>query len=191
MYALKRDYLLELEALSEQGRIDLLYGDESRVSLLPCVPYAWQFKDEEVGIPSTRGGGVNCFALLRRDNECQFRLTEGRINGAWIADTLDLFSQSLEKPTVIVLDNAPAHKRAVREWSSIWQERGLFVWFLPPYCPHLNIAEILWKRLKYEWLRPADYADKDTLHFAVWKALKTVGNDLHINFAKPKQANAF
>ena len=160
--ALKRDYLLELEDLSERGAIDLFYGDESRVNLQPCVPYAWQFKDEVVGIPSTQGGGVNCFGLLARDNRCHARLTEGKITGAWIAHQLDLFSLSLRKPTVIVLDNAPVHKKAVKDWGAIWQERGLFVWFLPSYSPHLNLAETLWKRLKYEWLRPADYADAGT-----------------------------
>lgn len=134
---------------------------------------------------------MNCFGLLTRDNRCHARLTEGKITGAWIADVLDLFSHSLRKLTVVVLDNAPAHKKAVREWGARWQERGLFVWFVPTYSPHLNIAEILWRRLKYEWLRPADYADKDTLHFAVWKALKAVGTTLHIHFAKPKQTNAF
>jgi len=188
---MKRDYLLELEALSEQRQIDLFFGDESRVSLQPCVPYAWQFKDEQVGVPSTQGGGVNCFGLLARDNRCHAHLTEEKVTGAWIANVLDLFSLSLSKLTVVVLDNAPAHKKAVKEWGKLWQERGLFVWFLPPYAPQLNLAETLWKRLKYEWLRPDDYADKDTLHFAVWKALKAVGTALHINFAKPKQANAF
>ena len=191
VYALKRDYLLELEALSEQGQIDLFYGDESRVNLQPCVPYAWQFKDETVGMPSTQGGGINCFGLLARDNRCHAHLTEGKITGDWIANVLDLFSLSLSKPTVIVLDNATAHKKAVKERGTRWQERGLFVWFLPPYSPHLNLAEVLWKRLKYEWLVPDDYADKDTLHFAVWKALRAVGTALHINFAKPRQSNAF
>ena len=66
VYALKRDYLLALEALSEQGKLDLFYGEESRVSLQPCVPYAWQFQEEQVGMPSTQGGGLNCFALLAR-----------------------------------------------------------------------------------------------------------------------------
>ena len=39
VYTLKREVLATFEQLSEQGHIDLLYGDESRVSLLPCVPY--------------------------------------------------------------------------------------------------------------------------------------------------------
>ena len=64
IYAFKRECLTEMGQLSEQGHIDLFYGDESRVSLLPCVPYAWHFQNEQVVMPSERGGGVNCFALL-------------------------------------------------------------------------------------------------------------------------------
>ncbi len=70
VYALKVEGLKLLEAMSECGWIDLLYGDESRVSLQPCVPYAWQFKGEEIFMPSTQGQGLNCFALLFRANEC-------------------------------------------------------------------------------------------------------------------------
>jgi hypothetical protein len=65
-----------LEAMSEQGWIDLYYGDESRVSLQPCVPYAWQFKEEEVFMPSDKGRGLNCFALLSRANDCRFVTTQ-------------------------------------------------------------------------------------------------------------------
>ena len=65
----------------------------------------------------------------------------------------------------------------------MWQERGLFVWFLPTYSPHLNIAEVLWRKLKYEWLRPEDYVDRDTLRYAVWQALHAVGKSLFIAFS--------
>jgi hypothetical protein len=53
----------------------------------------------------------------------------------------------------------------------------------------LNIAEILWRKLKYEWLRPEDYSDKDTLHYAVWQAFAAVGKALRIQFAAFKQDN--
>ena len=124
VYAFKKEYLDELEALSAQGKIDLFYGDESRVCLTPCVPYAWQFVDEQAGIPSTQGGGVNAFALLARDNRCQFHLTEGKITGAWISERLDALSLGLSRLTVVVLDNASAHKKAVKERGLVWQERG-------------------------------------------------------------------
>ena len=45
---MKVEGLRLLEQMSEQGLMDLYYGDESRVSLQPCVPYAWQFKHEDV-----------------------------------------------------------------------------------------------------------------------------------------------
>ena len=50
--------------MSEKGLIDLYYGDESRIALELCVPYAWQFGEEEVFMPSTKGAGLNCFALV-------------------------------------------------------------------------------------------------------------------------------
>ena len=183
MYALKEEALAECERLSERGHIDVFYGDESRVSLTPCIPYAWQFADERVVMPSERGGGVNCFALISRDSRCRARLTEEAVTAAFVSEGLDAFSRSLERPTVVVLDNARVHRKAVREREAVWQGRGLFVLFLPTYSPHLNIAETLWRKLKYEWLRPEDYADAETLRLAVWLALAAVGTGLNIAFS--------
>ncbi|MDQ3633153.1 MAG: transposase [Acidobacteriota bacterium] len=33
-----------------------------------------------------------------------------------------------------------------------WQTRGLYIFYLPTYSSHLNIAETVWRKLKYEWL---------------------------------------
>lgn len=139
-------------------------------------------------MPSDRRGGVNCFALISRQNECQAHLTDGKITATWISERLDALSLSLRRRAVVVLDNASVHVKAVKERQAVWQERGLFVFFLPTYSPHLNIAEILWHRLKYEWLRPEDYADEDTLRYAVWTALKAVGHSLRIAFSPFKKS---
>ena len=172
------------------GAIDVFYGDESRVSLEPCIPYAWQFKDEDIAIPSERGGGLNCFALLSRTNCCHFKTTPERITGSWVREELERFSWTLSRQTVVVLDNARVHgAKIVKERMAAWQERGLFVLFLPPYSPQLNIAEILWRKLKYEWLRPDDYTDQDTLHYAVWQALAAVGHTLKIAFSPCNHAH--
>lgn len=194
MYEFRRDIrcklvctaLLDLERLSEQGEIDLLYGDQSRVSLQPYIPYAWQFTDEKVGLPSTSGGGMNCFALLSRDNHCIFEVTEENITAHWMSERLDRLSLSVKRLTVVVLDNARIHTKAVKDRGAVWQERGLFVWFLPPYSPELNITEILWRKLKYEWLRAEDYANKETLRLAVTQALAAVGASLRIQFKQAK-----
>ena len=63
---------------------------------------------------------------------------------------MDALSLALSRLTIVILDNASVHKKAVKERWAVWQERGLFVFFLPAYCPHLNIVKILWRKPKYE-----------------------------------------
>lgn len=173
-----------LEQMSEQGLLDLYYGDESRVSLQPCVPYAWQFKNQEVFMPSTQGRGLNCFALLSRANECRFETTHNAINARFIVEQLEVLSWGLKRITVVVLDNAPPHvAKQVQACREAWQQRGLFLFYLPPYSPHLNIAEVLWRKLKYQWLQAQDYFDTQTLFYRVRQALAAVGTLLQIHFA--------
>ena len=81
-----------------------------------------------------------------------------------------------------MLDNATVHTKAVKERLQQWEEKGLFVWFLPTYSPQLNIVEILWKKVKYEWLQPCHYQDKATLHMAVNSILGEVGTTFRIAF---------
>ena len=86
--------------------------------------------------------------------------------------------------TVIVVDNASVHSaKQVQERRPIWEDRGLYLFYLPPYSPHLNLAEVLWRKLKAEWLQPVDYSDSPTLFYAVRLALAAVGSLLHIHFS--------
>lgn len=177
--------LAELERLSELGLIDLYYGDESRVCLEPCVPYGWQFRDESAFMPAARGAGLNCFALLSRACQLLFETTRRRITGEFIMEQLERLSFSIQKVTVVVLDNARVHtSEKVQERRQFWQARGLFIFYLPPYSPHLNIAETLWRRLKYEWLEAEDYATTDGLFYQVRQALAAVGKGLKIRFSE-------
>lgn len=184
IYQLKQEIIGELEALSERRKIDLYYADEASVSLTPCVPYAWQFADEEVSMPSEQGKGINCFALLSRDNRAVIETTMETMTSQFLFEQFERFSVGLKKLTVIVLDNAAVHRaRIIKERLGVWQQRGLFLFYLPRYSPHLNIVETLWRKLKYEWLTPKDYETRDTLSYAVRLALKAVGMSLLINFS--------
>ena len=181
---MKREGLADLEEFSRRGHIDLLYADESRVSLEGCVPYGWQFADEKVFVPSGQGVGLNCWALVTRANKCLFATTRRCIDSAFVVEQLERLSFGLQRMTVVVLDNARVHKsRQVQERRGFWEERGLFLFYLPPYSPHLNIAEVLWRKLKHEWLQPGDYADADTLFYRTHQALAAVGSLLKIHFS--------
>ena len=91
-------------------------------------------------------------------------VSENTIDAAFVAEQLERFSFSLSRVTVVVLDNARIHtSRKIQERIKSWQHRGLFLFYLPTYSPHLNIAETVWSKLKYEWLSAADYESKGHL----------------------------
>lgn len=149
------------------------------------MPYGWQFKGEDVFMPASRGAGLNCFALVSRASQLLFETTRKRITGEFIIEQLERLSFSLRRATVVVLDNARVHtSQQVQERRPFWQARGLFIFYLPPYSPHLNIAERLWRKLKYEWLQPRDYATTDGLFYQVRQALAAVGQRLKIGFSE-------
>ncbi|KAA6304659.1 hypothetical protein EZS27_043692, partial [termite gut metagenome] len=66
----------------------------------------------------------------------------------------------------------------IRELRPLWEKRGLFLFYLPPYSPHLNIAETLWRILTGKWIRPLDYVSTDTLFYTTNRALAAVGKRL-------------
>lgn len=185
IYRLKKEVLSKFEELSSSGLLDLYYGDESGVNLEPNVPYGWQFADEEVSMPSEKGKGINCFGLFTRSNESWTAVSEKSISGNFVLEQLERFSFSIRKLTVVVLDNARIHGgKQMAERQAVWQHRGLFIFYLPTYSPHLNLAETVWRKLKYEWLRADDYASKEHLQYAVKQALWAFGKSLKIHFSE-------
>lgn len=176
----------DLEHLAEQGILDLFYGDEANVAERATVPYAWQFPDEKstAFMPTTQGASLSCFALVSRDNRYHGASTEGRITAAFVFEQIDLLAGRITKPTVVVLDNATPHKaNIIQQARDGWAERGLTIFYLPRYSPHLNIAEHLWKHLKYFWLQPEMYLSKQLLFYNVRLALAAFGSLLTIEFS--------
>lgn len=92
-------------------------------------------------------------------------------------------SLTISKYTVLVLDNARIHTaKVIQKRLKIWQQRGLFIFYLPPYSPQLNVIERLWKEVKQGWLRPCDYVDFDSLRYGVNRVFANIGSMLNLNF---------
>jgi len=176
-----------LEQQSLLGNIDLYYADEVKFAEEGYVPYGWQFPDEKVAIQVKRGKSINCFGFLKRNNDFFYKVTEQNINTEFVIETLDELSFKITKSTVVVLDNAQIHKaKKLRDMLTIWQNRGLFIFYLPPYSPHLNIIERLWKEVKEGWIKPQDYSSADTLFYTVNRICVNIGKTLFINFKEFK-----
>ena len=181
LYAYKTEKLQELEHLNINGKIDLYYADESHVCTEGYVPYGWQFRNEDVYIPSQKAQRVNIFGMIDRNNRYHGFTTTESIDADKVVEYLDTFSLNIKKDTFIVLDNASVHRnKKIKELRELWEKRGLFLFYLPPYSPHLNLAETLWRIMKTKWIRPQDYASSDNLFYTVNRALAAVGDTLGI-----------
>lgn len=142
------------------------------------MPYGWIKEGEQKKIPSKKGGKLNVFSLLNLQGNLTSYTTTKNVNALQIIEWLDDFAQSLEEITVLVLDNAPWHTaKQIKDKEKQWEQKGLYIFRLPPYSPHLNKAEILWRKMKHQWLKPKDFASKETLHQAINNILTNYNND--------------
>lgn len=185
LYAYKKEKLQELEQQYRDGLVDLYFVDGSFTCTEGYVPYGWQFPGENITIPSDRGARLNIWGMIDYDSRYHGFCSTESMTSERIADFLDRFSLIIRKDTFVVLDNAKVHRsKYMREMRKIWEKRGLYLFFLPPYSPHLNIAETLWRMLKEQWIQPADYASTDNLFYAVNRGLAGLGKTHFINFSK-------
>ena len=177
------DLLQKLKKLEESGFLDLFYGDQSSFSLNPNVPYGWQEKGNAIKIVPSKETPINIFGLLSKQNELEAYECKGSMTSDVMIAFIDDFIESRKSRTAIVLDNAPIHKsEAFQEAMKRWEEQDVYIFFLPTYSPHLNIIETLWRKMKYEWLKPKDYANSDTLANAVRNIICKFGTDFSIKF---------
>ncbi len=109
---------------------------------------------------------------------------EGSIDTQIVIHCFNLFRQQLERPAVVVVDNAPIHTSDdFAEQKLLWQAQDLAVKFIPPYCPELNLIEILWRTIKYEWLPLDAYQSFKAMTRALFEVLRGIGPKYRITFA--------
>jgi transposase len=183
VYQEKRVQLEELELLDKKGEIDLYYLDESGFCLIPSVPYAWQDIGEQLNILSCRSRRLNVLGIMNKRNELKSYVSYQTINSDVVIACIDTFFVTVNKPTFIVVDQASIHTSdAIFEKIEEWKERNITIFELPTYSPHLNLIEILWRFIKYEWIPIDAYKDWKTFVASVEKILREFGENYVINF---------
>ena len=100
----------------------------------------------------------------------EYRVLEGSCNSEEVLLYLDALAHKAEqesKPCVVAA--------VVREREEWWEARGLTLYLLPFYCPHLNLIEGAWRRLE-GFLTPRRFYDSvGELKRAVLHALRLLG----------------
>lgn len=121
---------------------------------------------------------------VNQDNELEAYTFEGRITSEVVISCLDKFSQSINKRTVVVMDKASFHRsQKIQEKLESWKSRQLEIFWLPAYSPKLNLIEILWRFIKYDWIEIDAYENWRSLVNYVEKVLRGFSNKYVINFA--------
>ncbi|MCD1117858.1 IS630 family transposase [Chryseobacterium turcicum] len=152
-FRFKQKQIETLKSLEDIGYIDVYFGDQSHFGLHPNVPYAWQTKDNQIVLPAAKGKYQNVVGLMNRKNKLHFEILETTFNSDRLICFMNRFVEQTVKKTIVILDNSPIHKsKKFMAKIEQWKEKDVFIYFLPPYSPELNLIEILWRRIKYQWL---------------------------------------
>jgi transposase len=182
-YETKKQELSELKKQEERGEIDLRFADETGFCLSSYVPYGWQERFEKLMIKTQKSKRLNALGFLNRNNDLDVYLFECSINSDVVIACIDRFCEKLEKKTVLVIDNSSVHtSNAFFEKQKEWLEKGLEIFFLPTYSPELNLIEILWRFIKYQWLEIDAYENWNSLVEAVENIFRDFGDKYIINF---------
>lgn len=175
-----------LKRAHRQAQLDLWFYDETGLGLNPTGLYGWQRKDHTAHLPAQRGQGFTVAGFLTLDNNLLAYSYSGPTSSeAFIQFVEEWMSQHPpQRKTVLVLDNASFHRSAdVVAKRKEWAERQVYLQYLPAYGSELNLIEVLWHRLKHEWLTVSDYKSGQSLRTAVESILRQVGTKYTITFA--------
>ena len=183
LFEQSQQQLSELIGQAKQEQIDLFYFDEAGFTLTPCIPYAWQPRGETIEIPCAKSKQLNVLGFVNRDCSFTSIVFEGTVTSAVVVASIDHFISTLRRPSTLIMDNASIHKSAeFQENIDRWHQQGLTIMNIAPYSPELNIIEIVWRKIKYQWLPFSAYESFQSLKDSLFDILANIGKSYIIEF---------
>lgn len=184
LYDRKKQLIQKYDLLSQCGKIDLYFFDESGFSVNSNIPYAWSPINHTMVIKSFHAKKVNVLGFINKQGDLKSYMSEVSVKSDKVVEVFEDFSLQLTKPTVVVLDNASFHKSKIFKSNIVkWANRGLTLLYLPPYSPQLNIIEMLWKFIKYHWMEMSAYQSYTAMKEYVQRILNEYGLKRVIDFS--------
>jgi putative transposase len=170
-----------LKLAAATGEIHLKYLDETGFSCWSAVQYGWIKQGESKRFEQThkKGKRINLLGVFEPDMGFDGVLRVGRMTSkeyilfmdhqAEIA--ADLLYQT-NAFTVVTQDNCSIHTcKAVKAKLKEWQDKGLVLFQLPPYCSEMNPIELEWQHLKRDELSGRMFNSEEELALAIEMAL--------------------
>ena len=144
-------YRILREKIKKYGIDSLVYIDESGFEEIQANIYAWAKRGKKIygEKQGKRGKRENLVAGRRKKKKDLIApmLFKGSLDAGGFEGWLSRFLiPSLTRPSVLIMDNAPIHRKTVIR--QLVEEAGHEVLFLPKYSPDLNDIEHDFSALK-------------------------------------------
>lgn len=150
------------------------------------MPYAWSPVGQPLELPAfSRSRRLNVLGFLSRRGKLIHHTTTATVTTEVVIEAFErlIEQKSPDAFAVVVLDNASMHRSALFQRKRLeWRAQRVHVVFLPPYSPELNLIEMLWRKIKYEWLPLSAYQSFQSLCSHVHEVLSGYGDKYRINF---------
>ena len=170
-------------AQAERNEITIAYMDETGFALAQPNRSAWTPIGKCHKIDANRGKRLNVIGAMLSTGDLFSVALWQTTNAMLFTGFLGLLMNYVGKPLTVILDNASFHKaKAVQPMLKVLAQKGLKLYFLPPYSPELNRIEKFWHKVKYE-LMEFKTRNVKTLEDDVCKILDGFGKDYGITFS--------
>jgi transposase len=181
--AIKEADLQMLIRAALAGEIDLKYLDEAGFCLESPVSYSYSLigKQKRLEQPLKKyGRRISILGLWQEGKSFEYALAQGGFKDKnyikvmdWVADKASQTLAQTGRITVVVHDNGGLHKSHLSrgQWQR-WEEQGLYIFFLPPYCSEMNTIETEWHQLKEHEIAGRMFDNEYDLALAVMEGMK-------------------
>lgn len=88
---------------------------------------------------------VSVYGAVDPRNGTLYTMLAEKFNAETVKNFFIMLMEKVKEPFYLVLDNSKPHRsKEIKEWASTLENR-IRLMFLPPYSPHLNKIERVWK----------------------------------------------
>src|ERR1700689_2253468 len=175
---LKKEYP-KIKALAQREKAEIFFGDAAHMRSDHHAGRTWGKKGETPVVEATGARhGMSLISAITSRGEMRFMIKEkGGVNSAVFIEFLKRLISGAARAIFLIVDRGPAHiaKKTKAFVGSLNGRLRLF--YLPPYSPHRNPDEMVWKHLKADTVGRMAITDKADFHTKVRASMRQLQND--------------
>lgn len=139
----------DIAAQAKRAGATIYFQDESSIRSDYHTGATWAPAGKTPVIETTgRRFSLSMLSAVSGRGDFRFMIHQGTVNAKVFREFLKRLMANATRPIFLVVDGHPIHKaKLVREYVAA-QNGRLKLFFLPPYSPHLNPDEQVWKHVK-------------------------------------------